>query len=730
MLTNVLSTRVKESIKIGLAVALVYPVSMYLGWEKPHWAAIGAVTVNITSAGVSLLRGTIRSTGTLIGAVIALILIAWFPQDRWGFMFSSAVVMAFCTYWMIRKMDILRFSQVMFWFVIGITFIIVAAVVIEPESRYIFLTAWTRTVQTAMGCLMYVLVAAYIWPRTSRYVYRDANQKLSYIQRRLFHHYRSKLLGEQSVADVQPPLRAEEVAALTEARMLLEAAEIDSYKVWEVRRQWRVYHQQSRLLMENYEVALESLDDLKEPRKVLPNLRVFLDEIDQRFEQIQRMLRDESPKHTPRTVDLSVDEAQWRTLSRFEQAVVTMTRERLRRLEFVTGSLYDCMADIRLIKPAPNRPPVVNPLRQPVGLDPDQLRLMIIVASTWILGYLGWIYIYDIPDKILFPMMAGVFGLVVALVPLATMAQLYATWLFGALWAGFFYVFIMQHLSGYYQLGAMIFFAIFVMHYLMWEDRLGLLRAFTMVSFVLILSVANEQTYALEHFGNWFLWLMLSLTVAIACAYMFGSRRPEKMFWRLFKRYFAHATFLLESSNRPPEEPEPWEHRLKRRMYCVDLIDLTGKTIFYANQIDFRYLPDTTPGQFQVRLNSLYTLAYWVKDVAAARAAVAWAKLEPSLQAELRQWHQALEDWFRRSDDPSRTPEQAAAQLAARLDELEARLNVPLTEGEEAGLSADDAVSVYRLLGSYRGLSKAALAYDALPDRDAVDWLWFKEARF
>ena len=57
-------------------------------------------------------------------------------------------------------------------------------------------------------------------------------------------------------------------------------------------------------------------------------------------------------------------------------------------------------------------------------------------------------------------------------------------------------------------------------------------------------------------------------------------------------------------------------------------------------------------------------------------------------------------------------------------------MNAPLTEGEEAGLSADDAVSVYRLLSSYRGLSKAALAYDALPDRDAVDWLWFKEARF
>ncbi len=615
----------------------------------------------------------------------------------------------------------------MFWFVVGITFVVVAALVVEPTSRYIFYTAWTRTVQTAMGCMVYVLVAAYIWPRTSRYVYQDANQKLSHIQRRLFHHYRSRLLGEQSTADVQH-LRAEEMGALTNAIALLEAAEFDSYEVWEVRRLWRLYHQQSRLLLENFEGALESVDDLKEPEKVLPNLRAVLDEIDQRLEQIERMLRAETPTRIPQPLDLSVDETRWQGLSGFEQAVVTMTQERLRRLEEVTGTLYDCMAEIRLIEPAPDRPPLPKLLPQPLGLDPDQLRRMITAASTWILAYLGWIYIYDIPKDVEFSMKAGIFALIVAMAPMHTTTQLFATWLLGAAWAGFFYVFVMQHLSGYFQLGLMIFFAIFCMHYLLWEDRLGMLRGFTMVGFLIILSVANEQTYSLDHFGNNFLWIMLSLTVAVAGAHMLGSRRPEKVVWRLFKRYFAQAAFLLEASARPPEQPEPWAHRMKRLWYCCDLLDLVGKISFHAKQIDFRYLPDTTAGEFQTRLDSLYALAYWVKDVVRAREAAASAKLDPRLHAELLQWHQDLESWFARANEPSQTPEQTDAQLASRLDELEERLRRPLPEGAEDRLSAEDAVSVYRLFGSYRGLSKAALAYDGLPHR--VDWDWFKEAKF
>ncbi len=263
---------------------------------------------------------------------------------------------------------------------------------------------------------------------------------------------------------------------------------------------------------------------------------------------------------------------------------------------------------------------------------------------------------------------------------------------------------------------------------LMWEDRLGVLRAFTMVGFLVILSVANEQTYSFTHFGTWFLWLTLSMSVAVACAHMFGSRRPEKVVWRLLKRYFAQAAFLLEASARPPEQPEPWAHRMKRLWYCFDLVDLVGKIGVYAKQIDFRYLPDTKAEEFQTRLNSLYALAYWVKDVVRAREAAGSATLNPRLHAELLEWHQGLERWFARADDPGQMAEQANAQLASQLDELEDRLSRPLTVGGEERLSAEDAVSVYRLFGSYRGLSKAALAHDGLPDR--VDWGWFKEAKF
>lgn len=79
----ILSTRVKEAIKTGLAMVIVYGVAMQMGWDKPYWAGFTVVTINVLSAGVSLSRGIARSLGTLVGPVVALLIIGLFPQERW-----------------------------------------------------------------------------------------------------------------------------------------------------------------------------------------------------------------------------------------------------------------------------------------------------------------------------------------------------------------------------------------------------------------------------------------------------------------------------------------------------------------------------------------------------------------------------------------------------------------------------------------------------------------------
>ena len=40
-----LSRRVIEPLKLALAVAIIYLIAFYMGWEKPYWATVSAVSV-------------------------------------------------------------------------------------------------------------------------------------------------------------------------------------------------------------------------------------------------------------------------------------------------------------------------------------------------------------------------------------------------------------------------------------------------------------------------------------------------------------------------------------------------------------------------------------------------------------------------------------------------------------------------------------------------------------
>ncbi len=717
-----LSPRLKESIKTALAVVLAYWIALSMDWAKPHWAAIGVVTINVTSNGISLLRGTLRAGATFAGGFVALVLIALYPQDRWSYMLAASLVLAVCSYYVSDQKNV---PEVMFAFVTGITFIIVACVVIEKSSRGIFNSAWLRTVQTAMGCLTYVLVATVLWPRNSLKQFEATAGKLCAVHRRLYAAFCRRLRGEGAGEDILQ-LRADESKLLGEARMLESAAETDSYEVWELRAQWRRYLDLSSRLIESYELLCESVDDVQdlELESVLPNLGVVCEEIERRLAAIEQMIARKAPSGAPRPVALAVDEARMRSLSGFQRAAVAVTRERVERMEALSYALYDCLADIRRFERPAARPAPPEPPKRWRGINTDHIRLIFVTVASWWIGFLIWILVYDIPAGVLFPMMVGIYGLCMSLAPMNSVSQHFWSWVGGALWTGPFYILVMQHLSGFGQLGPMIFFAIFVVHYLLWDDKYALLRTFAMVSFVLMLSVENEQSYDLTHWLLWTLWITMAIAIALATTYIVGSPRPDKMFLRLLGRFFRQCEYLLSTSAQDPG----LLGRLRGILYRGDLTALALKVGLNAQQIDPRLMPGTTPEELQTRLEGLYTLAHWVKDLSEARGAARSVALRSEIQLELQKWHGTVEAWLERPHAPSAASARAREQLAAGLAGLEARLNETAEDFAAPELGPDERRSLYRLLSSYRGLTKAILAYEA---RTApIDWARLQEARF
>jgi hypothetical protein len=67
-------------------------------------------------------------------------------------------------------------------------------------------------------------------------------------------------------------------------------------------------------------------------------------------------------------------------------------------------------------------------------------------------------------------------------------------------------------------------------------------------------------------------------------------------------------------------------------------------------------------------------------------------------------------------------------RLAARLGGLEASIAEMFAQSGKGELSSADYKNLYRLLGSYRGLSEAAIGYAQLAE--GIKWTQWQEARF
>jgi len=352
------------------------------------------------------------------------------------------------------------------------------------------------------------------------------------------------------------------------------------------------------------------------------------------------------------------------------------------------------------------------------------------VATVWV-AFLVWVYVNP-PGHALFPMMAGVFALIIAMVPQAGTLLLFLSWGSGAAIAGVLNVFVMPHLSGFAQLSIMIFAAFFTIYYLLGELRQTVARMFCMCAFLILIGIENQQTYDFAQYANSTAWLMLALALAVATVYLPPSPRPEKVFLRVQSRFFRRAESLLSrlslDRNRHKGRTGRWESAL----YRDDLLQLTEKLEGSGRQIDYRTLSGHTPEQVQALVSSLRIVGYRIKDLVEAREQPQAHLLVKDLIEDLRSWRSQVAERFRlRADDPGAEMEPEAeleARLAARQARMEARIGETLRQAGEGEFSTEDYRNFYRLLGSYRGLVEAAIGHARLAAD--IDWARWQEARF
>jgi uncharacterized membrane protein YccC len=83
-------------LRLWASVCLALYVAFWLELDNAFWAGTTAAIVCQPQLGASLRKGWYRMIGTLIGAVVIVVLTAWFPQDRALFLVALALWAAAC----------------------------------------------------------------------------------------------------------------------------------------------------------------------------------------------------------------------------------------------------------------------------------------------------------------------------------------------------------------------------------------------------------------------------------------------------------------------------------------------------------------------------------------------------------------------------------------------------------------------------------------------------------
>jgi uncharacterized membrane protein YccC len=86
------------ALRMWVSVCLALFVAFWLQLDNPYWAGTSAAVVCQPQLGASLRKGWFRMIGTVVGAAMIVVLTAWFPQDRIGFLGLLALWCAVCVF--------------------------------------------------------------------------------------------------------------------------------------------------------------------------------------------------------------------------------------------------------------------------------------------------------------------------------------------------------------------------------------------------------------------------------------------------------------------------------------------------------------------------------------------------------------------------------------------------------------------------------------------------------
>ncbi len=712
----------KHAFRTALAVVIAYAIAFYMDWDKPIWAGYTAASISLDGTGQSIQKGLNRITGAVVGSIFGFILLAFFIQDRWLFYLFLTLHVAVCTYF---SFGTERYNY--FWQQAGFF-----AIVVGLDSAFspanAFAIAIERVQGAGTGLLVYMLVGLLLWPTNSRRSLEETSREITAGIKALFAESMARLLARPDPGSVP-------VAGLAQMQQrldnLLDAAEVDSWEVNEMRPVWRGCREQIADLRDTLERWQPDFNELQniDLVRLVPNLPAFGAEIEARLTEIERMFAGHAPTRPPSPMKLALDEQERKTITHFERAALSVSQLRLTHMEAVTRDLFTTVSAIMGFA---DHQAAAGWQRSaaPFTLDRDRLEQALRVAASAWLAFLVIVYVPDIPGEL--ATLGIITRIVVADTKFAWIPVQALIWpTFAAMLAAFpICIFLMPMLSSYAQLAVLLFAFVFVVDYKFHDPKQALWHVLFLFLFLTLANLKNVQTYSFLHFANtalqWgVLFGLLSLTEYIPL-----SQQPDQVYLRMLGRFFRSCAFLMATLGWGTQHRPSLAARWRKNYHSHEVATLPGKLAAWGRFLPPAALGRTTPEQIKALVMSLQALAYRMQELIEA------GSVHPSdvplheLLADVRRWRVAVQKIFGQLADQPETDATSAlqSQLDAVLVRLEARIQEVLDPIDDARVSVAERGNMYRLLGAHRGVSEALVKVAG--KTAGIDWGHLREGRF
>ncbi|MEE4161635.1 MAG: FUSC family protein [Woeseiaceae bacterium] len=701
-------TRVQEAIKIGLAVTIGYGLAFYLGFEKPYWTPLTMLVISLDTTGQTINKGLNRLVGNVIGAPIAISILAVAAQDRWLAMALLSFVVLVCTFLYTGR----RFGYTALSAQTVCMLIVLEGYSFEPDG--IFTLAATRLQETSLGVIVFTLVSVFLWRRDSEPELRSAVQAVPGAQRVLLDLAWS---SEAQDADIRAEqLRLSSLA--TAARAHFDAAATETRSVRDRRAAWAELIEAQRATQQALGrwIALRPDSDQARPATLVPELEDVRRHIGELLLAAEAQLAGAGDRLGSTKPDIPAAALQRSPQHALQAADAVVFAEAL--ADVATASRRQLDAAARLAGRdlhAPASSQAIAPLA--TLSDPERwLPALAAVISLWV-GALLWIYVHP-PGGPVLALMTPAIVIPLVRLPQAPVAIIATPVMLGFAASFLIYVFIFPRLESFFDLAIVIFLYFAGTRFLFYRPQDVFSRLGTQMIFIVASGLSNSMTYSVENFLVNLSMVALVLLLAQLLMNFPFQRQPEKLFLRMAQRFFGTGARLLDDPSRGRED-----------VAIARLLPIAPKLQGVAHAIDFRALPEVPAASVERLVASFDLISNRLREVVRSRGRPVTVDAAERLAAGLQPWRESIADVLRQwSSDPTRPLPGLRTRLDAENEALERRVAAFLAEADGQALDLTTRVHMLGLIGAYRGLAQALVGHAELLERS--DLRRWQEARF